>query len=112
MLSAPIARGADRDAMNFIGIMLHLNQYLGALIAQNGNLAYAALFLIVFCEMALLPLFFLPGDPLLFASGAFCALGSLNAWILIPVLFIAAVLGSTLNYWIGRAVGQKVYSRN
>jgi membrane-associated protein len=98
--------------MNFIEIMLHLNQYLSGLIEQNGNLAYAVLFLIVFCEMALLPLFFLPGDPLLFASGAFCALGSLNAWILIPVLFTATVLGSTLNYWIGRAVGQKVYSRN
>lgn len=98
--------------MNIIEIMLHLNQYLGELITQNGNLAYAVLFLIIFCEMALLPLFFLPGDPLLFASGAFCALGSLNAWILIPVLFAATVLGSTLNYWIGRVVGQKVYSRN
>lgn len=98
--------------MDIIQIMLHLNQYLGQLIAHNGNLAYAALFLIVFCEMGLLPLFFLPGDPLLFVTGAFCAMGSLNVWIVVPLLFIAAVLGSTLNYWIGRAVGQNVYSHN
>lgn len=98
--------------MDIIQTMLHLNQTLGELIAQHGSLAYAALFLIVFCEMGLLPLFFLPGDPLLFVSGAFCASGSLNVWILMPVLFIATVLGSTLNYCIGRAVGQKVYTQN
>lgn len=98
--------------MDIIQITLHLNQYLGQLIAQNGHLAYAALFLIVFCEMGLLPLFFLPGDPLLFVTGAFCAMGSLNLWAVVPLLFIAAVLGSLLNYWIGRAVGQEAYSRN
>lgn len=98
--------------MDILQITLHLNQYLGTLIAQNGNLAYTVLFLIVFCEIGLLPLFFLPGDPLLFVTGAFCAIGSLSIWIVVPLLFIAAVLGSMLNYWIGRAVGQKVYSRN
>ncbi|HEY8118517.1 MAG TPA: VTT domain-containing protein [Methylophilaceae bacterium] len=98
--------------MDVMQIMLHLNQYLGTLIAQNGSLAYAVLFLVVFCEMGLLPLFFLPGDPLLFVSGAFCATGSLSLWIVVPLLFIAAALGSMLNYWMGRAVGQKVYSHN
>lgn len=93
-------------------IVLHLNQFLGTLIAENGNMAYAILFLVVFCEIGLLPLFFLPGDPLLFFSGAFCAMGALNIWVLVPALFIAAVLGSALNYWIGRRVGKQVYTRN
>lgn len=98
--------------MDMLEIVLHLNHFLSTLIAENGNMAYVILFLIVFCEMGLLPLFFLPGDPLLFFSGAFCAMGSLNIWILMPVLFCAAVLGSALNYRIGRALGYNVYTHN
>jgi membrane-associated protein len=101
--------------MDILQIMLHLNQHLGTIIAQHGTLAYAVLFAIIFCEMGLLPLFFLPGDPLLFISGAFCATGALNVWILIPLLFAATVLGSSLNYWIGREVvrrfGSAVFSQ-
>jgi len=101
--------------MDILQIMLHLNQHLGTIIAQHGTLTYAVLFAIIFCEMGLLPLFFLPGDPLLFISGAFCATGALNVWILIPLLFAATVLGSSLNYWIGRQIvrrfGQAVFSQ-
>jgi membrane-associated protein len=95
--------------MAMLEIVLHLNQFLGTLIAENGNMAYAILFLVVFCEIGVLPLFFLPGDPLLFFSGAFCATGALSIWILVPLLFVAAVLGSTLNYWIGRKADSHNY---
>lgn len=102
--------------MDIVWGMLQLDQHLNTLILQHGGLAYAILFMIVFCEMGLLPLFFLPGDPLLFFSGALCAIGVLNLWILMPVLFIAAVLGSLLNYWIGlragRKFGPKVFSEH
>jgi membrane-associated protein len=73
---------------------------------------YAMLFAIVFVEIAFLPLFFLPGDPLIFICGAFAATGSLNVWLVMPVLFAATVGGSIINYWIGRAIGEKVYTAN
>ena len=98
--------------MDLLQILLHLNDSLGTLIAANGNAAYAALFLIVLCEIGLLPLFFLPGDPLLFFCGAFCATGALNLWLLLPLLFAAAVLGTLLSYWLGRLLGEKAYARN
>jgi len=91
---------------------LHLDQYLHIVIMQYGSLVYALLFAIVFCETALLVLFFLPGDPLLFISGALCATGAMNIWILMVLLFTAAVTGSTVNYWLGNAIGQKVYMQD
>lgn len=98
--------------MQTLQMLLHFDSHLGSIIAQYGTLIYALLFLIVFCEMALLPLFFLPGDPLLFICGAFCATGALNLWGVIATLFVAATSGSLLNYRIGRAVGQRVFVRN
>lgn len=93
-------------------MLLHFDRYLGTVITQYGTLIYALLFLIIFCEMALLPLFFLPGDPLLFICGAFCAAGVLNVWVVIVTLIIAAVSGSLINYRIGKAIGQQVFIRN
>src|SRR5438445_11042636 len=98
--------------MQLTDLILHFDQYLGAISAQYGTLVYVVLFAIVFCEMGLIPLFFLPGDPLLFISGAFCASGTMNIWILMAALFVATVTGSTLNYWIGNAIGQKVLTQN
>ncbi|MEZ0315734.1 MAG: VTT domain-containing protein [Methylophilaceae bacterium] len=100
--------------MDLIWGMLSLDQHINTVIAMHGDLTYAILFLIVFCEMGLLPLFFLPGDPLLFFCGALCAAGALNLWVLMPLLLVAAVLGSVLNYRIGqtmmRKLGQKIFS--
>ncbi|MFA6179944.1 MAG: VTT domain-containing protein [Candidatus Methylopumilus sp.] len=90
-----------------LSLGLNQQQHINTVIAMHGDLTYAILFLIVFCEMGLLPLFFLPGDPLLFFCGALCAVGVLNLWILIPVLVVAAILGSLLNYWIGRQMLRK-----
>lgn len=98
--------------MQLFQAALHLDQYLHIVIMQYGSLVYALLFAIVFCETALLVLFFLPGDPLLFISGALCATGAMNTWILMALLFTAAVTGSIVNYWLGNAIGQKVFMQD
>ena len=98
--------------MQFLQMLLHLDQNLGHAVAAFGPLIYAVLFAIVFCEMAFLPLFFLPGVPLLFICGSFCAVDSINILVLIPLLIAAAISGSIINYGIGRAIGKKVYTHN
>ena len=97
---------------NLTDMVLHFDRYLGAVTAQYGAMIYLVLFAIVFLEMAVVPLFFLPGDPLLFIGGAFCATGAMHIWILIALLFVAALTGSTVNYWIGNAIGRKVFAQN
>jgi membrane-associated protein len=96
------------DWTQFFQIALHFDQHLGNAISQYGTTIYAILFAIVFCEIAFIPLFFLPGDPLLFICGAFCAAGSIDIRIVIPLLFVAAVAGSMVSYWIGSAIGRKL----
>ncbi len=93
--------------------LLHLNVHLRELVDWAGPWTYAVLFLVVFCETGLVVTPFLPGDSLLFAAGALCALGSehLRAVPLGIVLFVAAVIGDTVNYWIGKKVGAKVFER-
>ena len=86
--------------------MLHfftgLDAHLGQLIAAHGNLIYLLLFAIVFTEIGFLPLFFLPGDPLIFISSLFCKVGSLNSVALMATLSLAAFLGNLISYKIGR----------
>ena len=94
-----------------IGFILHLDVYLAALIQSYGNLVYPLLFLIVFLETGFVLTPFLPGDSLLFISGTFAAIGALNVYLLFSLLSIAAILGDTLNYWIGRHLGEKVLSK-
>lgn len=98
--------------MQILQLVLHFDRHLGDAIAQYGTLVYFMLFAIVFCEMAFLPLFFLPGDPLLFICGAFCAMGGISPWVVMPVLFVAAVAGSMVNYGIGRRIGRSVFTRD
>jgi len=90
---------------NFI---LHIDTHLGAIIANYGALTYMVLFLIVFAETGFVFTPFLPGDSLLFAAGAFAALGSFNIFFLIGMFWVAAFLGDTANYWIGHFFGQKL----
>lgn len=73
---------------------------------------YMVLFLIIFCETGLVVLPFLPGDSLLFIAGTFCATGAMNIWVLSGLLIVAAITGNTLNYWIGSAVGHRVFTHN
>ncbi|RJG07031.1 hypothetical protein D3870_14405 [Noviherbaspirillum cavernae] len=100
------------DFMELINMVLHVDKYLGAFITQYGTMVYAVLFAIVFCETGLVVFPFLPGDSLLFIAGAFSATGAMNAWLLIVLLFIAAVAGNTVNYWIGSAIGHKVFTHD
>jgi membrane-associated protein len=93
-----------------INFILHIDQHLQEIISQYGTLTYLILFLIVFCETGLVVMPLLPGDSLLFAAGTFAALGSLNPWVLILILCIAAIGGDTVNYWIGRWVGPRAFS--
>jgi membrane-associated protein len=96
--------------LNFIQALLHIDQTLHLITAQYGGWVYAALFLTVFCETGIVPLFFLPGVPLLFITGALCATGVISIWIVMGLIFIAAVAGSNLNYRIGSMLGRKVLS--
>jgi len=91
-----------------IDFILHLDVHLGQIISTYGLATYGILFLIIFVETGVVFFPFLPGDSLLFASGAFAALGSLNILGLLFLLAIAAVLGDTVNYWIGRFFGEKL----
>lgn len=93
---------------NLISFILHIDKHLGELISAYGLLTYAILFLIVFAETGFVLTPFLPGDSLLFAAGAFSAIGSLNIFLLLVILWTAAFLGDTVNYWIGRFFGQKL----
>ena len=98
--------------MDFLQVLLHFDRYLGSVIAQYGIWIYLLLFMIVFSETALIPLFFLPGNPLLFICGAYCATGMLNVWMVLAILFIAALGGSLVNYGLGCYIGKQVYTRN
>ena len=100
------------DFVQFLDMLLHVDKAMGTLINQYGTLVYAVLFGIVFCETGLVVLFFFPGDTLLFIGGAFCASGHMDLAALIFLLTAAAVLGNTTNYWIGEAIGQRVFTHD
>jgi membrane-associated protein len=93
---------------HLIDLLLHLDRTLGNVLRQYGAGTYLLLFAIVFCETGLVVLPFLPGDSLLFAAGAFAGLGALSAWWLIVLLLLAAVLGNTVNYWVGFLIGPQL----
>jgi membrane-associated protein len=100
------------DLMQLFGMLLHVDTTLGDLLKQYGTYVYAVLFAIVFCETGLVVLFFFPGDTLLFIAGAFCATGQMSYPLLLALLITAAVTGNTLNYWIGEAIGQRVFTHD
>ena len=96
----------------FIDFVLHIDKYLGIIIQNFGIATYFILFLIIFCETGLVFTPFLPGDSLLFVTGAFAAKGVLNVFVLFALLSLAAILGDTLNYWIGNYFGEKVFTKS
>jgi membrane-associated protein len=95
------------DPSVILDFVLHVDDHLVAMSAAYGPWIYAILFAIVFCETGLVVTPFLPGDSLLFATGAMCAAagGGLSLWIVVPLLIVAAVLGDAVNYRIGLLVG-------
>jgi membrane-associated protein len=92
-----------------IDIVLNLNSYLEGWTAEYGVWIYAILFLIVFAETGLVVAPFLPGDSLLFVAGSIAALGGMDVHVLVVLLVVAAVLGNTVNYEIGRYVGKRYF---
>lgn len=94
---------------SFIDLFLHLDKHLAELISQYGTWTYCILFVVVFCETGLVVTPLLPGDSLLFATGALASTGALNVHLTAVLLIIAAILGDTVNYWIGHKVGPKVF---
>lgn len=93
---------------NIISFILHIDKHLVEIIQNFGSLSYVILFLIVFVETGLVIFPFLPGDSLLFASGALAAMGAFNIVLLLIVFFTAAVIGDTVNYQIGKKVGTAI----
>ena len=97
---------------SIIDIFLHLDKYLSQIIDATGSATYVILFLVIFAETGLVITPFLPGDSLLFATGAIAALDILNIWILYFSLLAAAFLGDTVNYWVGKKIGPKAFPMN
>ncbi|ACU07607.1 DedA protein [Flavobacteriaceae bacterium 3519-10] len=99
-----------------LDFFLNLDKHLFTMIVDYGPWIYLILFLIIFVETGLVVMPFLPGDSLLFAAGTFCAgvigasgeVASLNLWLVLALLFVAAVLGDSLNYYLGKNIGLKI----
>lgn len=94
----------------FLNFFEQVDKVIFELITTNGRLAYLILFAIIFSETGLVVMAFLPGDSLLFVVGTLAALGSLNYFVIVPLLVGAAILGNTVNYFIGRFFGYKIMS--
>ena len=97
--------------LELINFILHFDNYLGIFIGQYGFLIYFILFFIIFLETGFVITPFLPGDSLLFISGVFASNNLLNIFLLWTILSFAAILGDTINYWIGNFFGEKAFSR-
>lgn len=98
------------DILKFvIDIFLHLDKNLAVVVSNYGALTYGFLFLIIFMETGFVVTPFLPGDSLLFVSGALAAVNTLHIWGVYALFLSAAILGDTVNYWIGHFIGPKVF---
>jgi membrane-associated protein len=95
---------------NPVDVFLHLDVYLAQIIAQYGSWVYALLFSVIFVETGVVVMPFLPGDSLLFVAGMLAGGGHMNLYVLMGLLFTAAVLGDAVNYTIGRYFGHKLFA--
>ncbi len=97
--------------MELFDFILHFDEHLANIINLFGPLTYVILFLIVFAETGLVIIPFLPGDSLLFVVGTLAGSGFLNIWISYFTLLAAAIVGDTVNYWVGHHLGARVFSK-
>ena len=95
---------------SLINLFLHLDEHLATVVAHYGVWVYALLFAIIFAETGLVVTPILPGDSLLFACGALAAGGAMDLWVLLPLLFSAAVIGDAVNYSAGRYFGPRIFA--
>lgn len=93
----------------FVDFVLHIDVHLTSLVSEYGGWTYGILFAIIFAETGLVITPFLPGDSLLFAAGAIAARGGLHPGALFGLLSTAAIAGDSVNYWIGAAMGRRVF---
>jgi membrane-associated protein len=98
--------------ISFINGIMHIDKYLSFIIQQYGILTYGFLFLIIFIETGLVVTPFLPGDSILFTAGALASIGSMNLFAILAIMFIAAVLGDTVNYYLGKKVGSSLLEKD
>ena len=96
-------------AFNFL---MHIDKYLATLVQSYGWVIYPLLFLIIFCETGLVIAPFLPGDSMIFAAGALAGAGMMNVFLLFFIFSTAAILGDSLNYWIGSKTGPKIFKES
>lgn len=96
--------------VELINIILHLDKYIGVVLANYHDYFYLLFFLVVYCETGLVVTPFLPGDSLLFVAGAFAGAGQLHIGILAVILILAAFLGDNTNFFVGKFIGQKLFS--
>ena len=99
------------DLMNVLHGIMHIDSYLLLIVQQYGILTYAILFSIIFLETGLVVTPLLPGDSMLFAAGTLAAIGSMNLFTLLVVIYLAAILGDTTNYYIGKKIGNKILEK-
>lgn len=97
--------------MEIFDFILHVDEYLANIISLFGAWTYVLLFAVIFAETGLVITPFLPGDSLLFAVGAFAGGGFLDLWVVYIVMLAAAVLGDTVNYWIGHHIGPRIFAK-
>lgn len=99
--------------MTAIDMVLHVDRHLLEVVTAYGAIwVYALLFAIIFCETGIVVTPILPGDSLLFAVGALCGAGVLDVNVILPLLTVAAILGDSTNYSIGRAIGPRVFTEH
>lgn len=96
--------------MELINIILHLDKYIGVVLANYHEYFYLLFFLVVYAETGLVVTPFLPGDSLLFVAGAFAGAGQLHIGVLALILILAAFLGDNTNFFVGKFIGQKLFS--
>jgi membrane-associated protein len=96
---------------DLVDFFLHIDEHLNSIIGDYGAWTYLILFTIVFLETGIVVTPFLPGDSLLFAAGTFAASGALELWVLVLLLSAAAIAGDSVNYFIGKFVGPRVFHK-
>jgi len=95
-----------------IDFLVHIDKYLDIILQTYGVLVYPLLFIVVFLETGIVITPFLPGDSLIFVSGTFAARGVMNVFLLFFIFALAAIIGDTVNYWIGNVFGEKVFEKS
>lgn len=97
--------------LRLIDIILHVDKYLVTIVNDYAALTYGIIFAVIFVETGFIIFPFLPGDSLLFASGALAGIGTLNIWFVYLTIVAGAVIGDTVNYYIGKHIGPKIFNK-